>query len=180
MRLPAILAVCLWAAETAAAQPALWLDVPFIRQPAEGCGAASVAMVMQYWERRLARPATEASDVSHIQTALFSASAHGAYASALEGYLAGHGFQVFVSRGDLGFLAHHIERGRPLLVALKPSSGPQLHYMVVSGVDLEQHIVSVNDPAQRKLLKVDSRKFEAEWGATGYWTLLAVPRPDSP
>jgi hypothetical protein len=25
-----------------------WLDVPFVRQSEEGCGAASIAMVMRY------------------------------------------------------------------------------------------------------------------------------------
>src|ERR1043165_5812507 len=27
----------------------VWLDVPFIKQEKDGCGAASIAMVMQYW-----------------------------------------------------------------------------------------------------------------------------------
>ncbi len=32
-----------------AADPAgIWLDVPFIAQEKDGCGAASIAMVMQY------------------------------------------------------------------------------------------------------------------------------------
>ena len=31
------------------AASAIWLDVPFVAQPREGCGAASIAMVMQYW-----------------------------------------------------------------------------------------------------------------------------------
>ena len=29
----------------------LWLDVPFVPQQKDGCGAASIAMVMQYWEQ---------------------------------------------------------------------------------------------------------------------------------
>ena len=36
----------------AAQQPGVWLDVPFVRQEKNGCGAASIAMVMQYWQRQ--------------------------------------------------------------------------------------------------------------------------------
>jgi len=35
----------------------------------------------------------------------------------------------------------------------------------------------VNDPARRKLIKVDRQSFEKEWAAAQYWTLLAVPQP---
>ena len=31
--------------------PGVWLDVPFIKQEKDGCGAASISMVMQYWNR---------------------------------------------------------------------------------------------------------------------------------
>jgi uncharacterized protein YvpB len=55
-----------------------------------------------------------------------------------------------------------------------------LHYVVVAGVDPTEHSVIVNDPAQRKLLKVDSAAFEKEWQATGNWMLLALPRAAQP
>jgi len=31
-------------------RPSIWLDVPFVKQEKDGCGAASIAMVMQYWQ----------------------------------------------------------------------------------------------------------------------------------
>ena len=34
----------------AADLPGVWLDVPFVKQEKDGCGAASIAMVMQYWQ----------------------------------------------------------------------------------------------------------------------------------
>lgn len=151
------------------AQPARWLDVPFVRQPPEGCGAASIAMVMQYWHT------FGAGDVGRIQQALFSPAAHGIYASEMERYFAQNGYREFVFHGDEAALQHHIERGRPLIVALKPGSGSRLHYVVVAGVDTANKVVLINDPAQRKLLKVDARSFEQQWKDTGNWTLLAVP-----
>jgi len=48
-----VLAVCtlVFAGE----QTAVWLDVPFVKQEKNGCGAASIAMVMQYWQRSRAK-----------------------------------------------------------------------------------------------------------------------------
>lgn len=178
------LLLCVALASLADAQHATWIDVPFVKQPVEGCGAASIAMVMQYWEQqgnkapRLSPVRTDegsASDVGHIQQELYSKPAHGIYASDLQQYLATHGFATHVVHGDLALLVHHIERGRPLIVALKPTSAQALHYVVVAGADPGEHTVLVNDPAQRKLLKVDSAAFEKEWQATGNWTLLALP-----
>jgi ABC-type bacteriocin/lantibiotic exporter with double-glycine peptidase domain len=170
----AVVIVC-WCA-VCAAESGHWLDVPFVSQPAEGCGAASIAMVMQYWEHSQ----TKEEDVGHIQRALFSADGHGIYASDMQRYFEQNGYRVFAFRGDQALLVHHIESGRPLIVALKPSSGLNLHYVVVAGTDPAQHVFLVNDPAQRKLLKMDSRAFEHEWKSTGNWTLLAVPRSSAP
>ena len=72
-------------------------------------------------------------------------------------------------------LSHHLEKGRPLIVAVKPGAHLPLHYVVVAGLDPDEHVVLLNDPAQRKLLKEDDSRFEQEWKATGHWTLLAVP-----
>lgn len=171
-----ILALCscvatLWAAESGA-----WLDVPFVQQPREGCGAASISMVMKYWDQQQHRAATQNSDVDRIQRALYTKDAHGIYASQLTQYFDQQGYSTYVVHGDENLLAHHIEKGRPLIVALKPVGDPLLHYVVVSGVQPDQQLVLINDPAQRKLTKVDSRNFEQEWKATGNWTLLAVPR----
>jgi ABC-type bacteriocin/lantibiotic exporter with double-glycine peptidase domain len=184
------LLLCVALAAFADAQRATWIDVPFVKQPAEGCGAASIAMVMQYWEHhdlnapRLSPVRTtetsSASDVGHIQQQLYSKPAHGIYASGLQQYLTTHRFATYVVHGDLALVAHHIERGRPLIVALKPTSAQAFHYVVVAGVDPSEHTVLVNDPAQRKLLKVDSSAFEKEWQATGNWTLLALPHTAQP
>jgi len=77
-------------------------------------------------------------------------------------------------------LRMHLEKGRPLIVALKPADGNWLHYVVVVGMDWEQNIVMLNDPAQRKLLKQDRAGFEKEWRGVNHWTLLALPSPPAP
>jgi uncharacterized protein YvpB len=173
------LMLCLGNVAAVADPPGVWLDVPYVKQEKDGCGAASIAMVMQYWMRQLGRTAAPNSDAIQIQRALYSGPAHGIYAWDLERYLQQQGFRTFAFRGgEWTDLKQQLEKGRPLIVALKPASGNiALHYVVVTGIDLEQGLVLLNDPAQRKLLKQDRPGFEREWNATGKWTLLALPPP---
>jgi uncharacterized protein YvpB len=175
-----VLMLCLCNLTVAAEPPGVWLDVPFVKQEKDGCGAASIAMVMQYWRLQQGLPAAPRADAIQIQRALYSGRAHGIYASDLEGYLRQQGFRTFAFRGGKWTdLKQQLEKGRPLIVALKPASGNiAIHYVVVAGLDWEQGLVMVNDPAQRKLLKQDRSSFEGEWSAAGKWTLLALPQPD--
>lgn len=167
----------LMASSSARAQDAgAWIDVPFVGNREEGCGAASILMLIEYWQRELGKPLAGMPDIRKIELALVSRPARGIYASDLERYLKQYAFDTHVFRGDAALLAHHIRRGRPLIVALKPSAGPLLHYVVVAGTDPKENVWLVNDPAGRKLSKIDSRDFERQWQATGRWTLLAVPR----
>jgi uncharacterized protein YvpB len=48
--------------------------------------------------------------------------------------------------------------------------------VVVVGVDPDENTVAVNDPAQKKLLKMERPAFEKEWNAVQRWTLLALPK----
>ncbi len=177
-RAPVILAVgvCLCGWLFAQGPSSAWLDVPFVRQEKDGCGAASVAMVMQYWLKQPGGATMPAADAAEIQRALYSHQEHGIRASELEQYLRQQGFQTFTFRGEWADLKQHIEKGRPLLVALRPIGSAPLHYVVVTGIDWQQDVVMVNDPAIRKLLKHSRSSFERQWKATGHWTLLAVPQ----
>ncbi len=160
-----------------AATPGIWLDVPFIRQEKDGCGAASIAMVMQYWLKQQAKPADASSDAVEIQRALYSSKDHGIHASDLEAYFQQHGFQTFAFAGKWDDLKQHLEKGRPLIVAVKPSAlETSLHYVVVVGVDPAANVVYLNDAAERKLLKQDRMTFEKQWKAVKQWTLLALPK----
>jgi ABC-type bacteriocin/lantibiotic exporter with double-glycine peptidase domain len=176
LMLIACLAGIAWAIEPRAQ----WIDVPFVKQQKNACGAASTAMIMQYWQRQLHYPSQESEDATQIQHALYSDKAHGIYASALERYFGEHGFRTFVFQGTWNELKHHVEKGRPLLVALQPRSVAELHYVVVTGFDEGRKLVLVNDPAERKLLEREWQDFEGEWRATNHWTLLALPREDAP
>jgi predicted double-glycine peptidase len=156
--------------------PGVILDVPFVAQPKNGCGAASVAMVIEYWERGGAAARSDRANVQTIQRALYSKQAKGIFASAIARYFDEAGYRTFAIRGRWSDLRENLEKGRPLIVGLAPE-GPHdpLHYVVVAGMDWQNDWVFVNDPAQRKLLKMGCAQFEKQWAVTGNWTLLAVP-----
>lgn len=160
----------------AAGSANLWLDVPFVPQQRDGCGAAGIAMVMQYWEQHEGRPVQPEAEPARIFRALYAPPAHGIYASAMVRYFQQNGYSAFAFAGQAADLERELTQGRPLLVALKPGSGTSLHYVVVAGLDQPQRLVLLNDPAQRKLLKEDISQFQREWNAAGRWTLLAVPQ----
>jgi predicted double-glycine peptidase len=161
-----------------AAQPggAVWIDVPFVAQPSDGCGAASVAMVMQYWAAQEHRTAGPASRVEAIQKQVYSPKLHGATPVALERYLQRNGYLTFAMSGTWKDLETQVRKGRPLIVALRPDGQRALHYVVVDGIDPAREIVTMNDPALRKLLTEERAGFEKDWSATHYWMLLAVPK----
>jgi ABC-type bacteriocin/lantibiotic exporter with double-glycine peptidase domain len=167
----------------AATPTGVWLDVPFIRQEKEGCGAASAAMVMQYWLKAQGKPVDQDADFQQIERVLHSKTGHGIYASDLRHYLQQHGFRTFAFAGSWDDLQQHLAKGRPLIAALKPSGSRELHYVVVVGLDSEPssglNILLLNDPAQRKLLKQARTTFEKQWSGTGRWLLLALPEAAS-
>lgn len=172
--------LCLGQILFASTPQGVWLDVPFIKQEKNACGAAAVAMVMQYWSGRQSRSVGKSADVEHIQNVLYSPEAHGIYNSAIENYFRGQNFRTFTIRGQWSDLLQHLQKGRPLIVMLKPEHQTPLHYVVVTGLEPAQNLVLINDPAERKLLKLDRATFEKSWTAAGNWTLLAVPQQAAP
>src|SRR6266704_2396922 len=109
--------LCLCNLAVAADGSGLWLDVPFIKQEKDGCGAASIAMVMQYWRKQQAREVDAAADALAIQRVLYSKKDHGIRASDVEHYFQQNGFQTFAFSGKWDDLKQHLEKGRPLIAA---------------------------------------------------------------
>src|ERR1700760_650937 len=104
MRRLLLLIACLAAAADLHAQypgkAGIWLDVPFIKQTVEGCGSASIAMLLQYWSAHGTPIAPEHMNADAIQKQLYSRKGHGIYASDLEKYLRESSFRVFPLRGE--------------------------------------------------------------------------------
>jgi ABC-type bacteriocin/lantibiotic exporter with double-glycine peptidase domain len=158
---------------------AVWIDVPFVRQPHDGCGAASLSMVMQYWAHQQGHSPSPDSAVGDIQQKLYVETEHGIPAASMKSYLQQHGYLVFALNGRWSDLEQQLRKGRPLIVALRPQGEHELHYVVIDGIDLARGLVMMNDPADRKLLSEERAAFEKDWSATDRWMLLAVPAPSA-
>jgi predicted double-glycine peptidase len=100
---------------------------------------------------------------------------HGISAESMRSYLRQHSFQAFAVKAGKNDLEQQLRAGRPLIVALRPSGQKELHFVVVDGIDSQRGTVTVNDPAERKLLTREWAGFEKEWSATHNWMLLALP-----
>ena len=154
----------------------VWLEVPFVKQGKDGCGAAAIAMVLQYWHAHGAPVAPNRLDAEAIQKELYSAKARGIYASDVERYLKESGFRVFPLDGKWSDLQEQLKQGRPLIVSFRPGRNDNaLHYAVVTGIDWQSGAIFLHDPARGKLLRIARTDFEKEWRADGNWMLLAVP-----
>ncbi len=154
----------------------IWLDVPYVKQTEDGCGSASIAMLLQYWGAHGTVIAAERADAANIQKKLYSRKARGIFASDMERYFKESGFREFAIRGAWSDLREHLQHGRPIIISMQPGSAKApLHYVVVTGMDWQREAVFVNDPARGKLLRVERLEFEKEWQAASNWMLLAVP-----
>lgn len=154
----------------------IWLDVPYVKQTEDGCGSASIAMLLQYWSAHGAVVTADRADAASIQKKLYSRKARGIFASDMQRYLQESNFREFAIRGAWSDLREHLQQGRPVIISMQPSSAKApLHYVVVTGMDWRREAIFVNDPARGKLLRVERPEFEKEWQAAGNWMLLAVP-----
>ena len=174
----ALFCVCLFVAWVHLVESTeIWIDVPFVKQNENRCGAAVISMVVQYWSRENGSTTSFPSDPAVMERALYSDEAKGIYASDMERYFQDHGFQVFAFAAAWSDLEQHLSKGRPLIAAIAANGkGGPLHYVVVVGIDTQQGVLLINDPAERKLLKMKRSEWEKIWKPAGYWTLLAVPK----
>lgn len=166
----------------------LWINVPYVHQTSEAWGAAALAMVIAYWKEQeglaggfsagtpAQREQAQADrDVYIIQRDLYSPRQHGIPAQSMLKYLNQHGYITFAIEGKWRDLENEIGKGRPLIAAIRPRGDPQLHYVVMVGVDSARGLVMMNNPADRKLLTEERAEFEKDWSAAHNWLLLAVP-----
>ena len=161
--LPALAAaVCLAANGAALYQP---LPVPFFPQQKNGCGAASVAMVMHYWGSRQP-PET-------VYQKLYDAERRSIPLAGMKRHLEEAGFRVFTLPGEWADIDEHLGKGRPIIVGLKRDSLKPMHFAVVIGAAAER--VWLNDPTRKKAIRVRLEEFQKQWERAGRWMLLTTP-----
>lgn len=152
------------------------LSVPFFAQQKNGCGAASVAMVMHYWS-------SEQGDIdqypkaSDIYAALYDAKLRGIPLVDMKHYLEGNGFRAFTFHGRWSDVEQQLEKRRPLIISLKKKASSPMHFAVVTGAGRDE--VQLNDPTHEGTTRMKREEFEKRWKYAETWMLLAVPSGSS-
>jgi len=149
------------------------LDVPMYRQERNGCGAASLAMVMHYWAQHYSLPEDMTPDPLDLYQDLYREEVKGIRLADMREYAATHGFDAFTLQGRREDLTENLAKGRPVIVGLRKQPRGELHFAVVVGLGSDQ--VWLNDPAKKKPARMKRSRFEKRWSAGGNWLLLAAP-----
>lgn len=163
----------------AAAEPG-WIllrDVPEIRQETESdCGAAALAMMLQYWQ---------APDTARAIFESCGSPAGGIRAGDLRAYAHRQGLKAFVIAGTIEDLEKELGKRRPVLVGLVKYyvtgavAHAPTHYEVVVGWHPERKAVVTLDPAhgwRQNTLE----GFLSEWEPAGRVTLVLFKSQETP
>ncbi len=142
------------------------LQVPFVPQQKDTCGAAALAMVLAYYGTAVSQ--------DEIAALLVEPELGGIRGSRLADFARGRGMVAIAFTGDLALLKEHLALGRPLVVALSAGGGRN-HDVVVVGFDEARAELIVNDPALGAARPMGAAEFERRWQKTGRWTLLVQP-----
>lgn len=167
-----VLGVSLLAALAASAATIPKLEIPFHRQQKNGCGAASVAMVMDYWRTIDATTDSAGPTPREVYAALYQPDLNGIPLAEMKRYVESHGLRAFTLRGARADLLEHLAKGRPLIVATRGSTRKPIHFVVVTGLDDDS--VWLNDPTRKRPHRMKLAKFEKHWALAEQWMLLAV------
>jgi predicted double-glycine peptidase len=144
----------------------LSLQVPFIHQQKNGCGAASVAMLLRYWNAGVVSP-------DEVYQQLHDPRRKGIALADMKRYLENAGYHAFTFRGRWADLEEHLAKGRPIIVALKPARHRPVHFAVLAGLEGEE--VWLNDPTRKSTTRAKSGAFQKQWDNADRWMLLATP-----
>ena len=87
------------------------LQVPFVSQEKDTCGAAALAMVMKYYGREASQEA--------IASVLLEPELRGIRGSRLAEFARRNGMVAIAFTGDLSLVREHLGKGRPLVTILR-------------------------------------------------------------
>jgi tetratricopeptide (TPR) repeat protein len=146
---------------------AVHLQVPFVPQEKDTCGAAALAMVMRYWGAPVSAEA--------IAAALVEPELRGIRGSHLADLAREQGMAAVAFAGEMVVLRDHLGKGRPLVLAIDAGRG-RLHDVVAVGLDDDRGEVIVHDPARGAGRRFAAKELDRKWAKSGRWTLLVLPR----
>lgn len=158
------------AADSRPVRETVRLDPPLIQQVNEGCGAASLAMILSYWTPDGADPPSGA----RIYAELSEAGVDGIRLARMKDFLTEQGFHAFTLRASAEQVEEQLRKRRPVIVGFGHGSASDLHFVVVSGFDRKSFWL--HDPARKEPKRLKRKKFQKLWEGGDGWTLIAVPQ----
>ncbi|CAG0929358.1 hypothetical protein PLCT1_01021 [Planctomycetaceae bacterium] len=158
--------------EAKLSQEAVVLVVPVVMQDDQyDCGVSALSMMLAYYGHPCDKEKSAALRVKANQD-------QGLTGADLENYLKAEGLETALFKGDLTSgihgLYYHLDRGRPLVVAMNVSDDGN-HFVLVTGYDPANDWILIQDP-QRGALVCVSGQFEWAWNRAQHFTLLATPK----
>lgn len=141
-------------------------DVPFIKQSKNHCGPASLAMLLEYNNKKVS--------LDELSSQMITPAAHGTYATDLITAVRRQGM-IAIRINDLKSLLTEVSAGNPVLVFQNMGFGfmPKWHYAVVVGHDLDGPDIILHS-GRKKFLKTDMRFFERTWKLADYWGIVVL------
>ena len=154
------------------------LDVPLVRQEDKStCGFAAITMLLRYY-------GVSIPDEDRERVRRAAGSKEGVSGRLMEDILERNGFRVYIFSGTLldeqspRDIAYNLKQGWPLVVMVSPR-GKRDHYMVVSGLSVQEDLIFFEDPDKGKVA-CSGRAFRKMWERGNFFTLLAVPKKIRP
>ena len=139
------------------------LNIPFEKQEAPNrCGLTCLSMVMHYWNG-----ASQSSELNDR----FDCPSQGFSGGELRGIAEKAGYKAYIFRGRLGYLYHHLQATRPIIVILGKEGAR--HYYVAVGYSKAGDVV-LADPATG-LIAVSAEAFTDAWKKADCFSMLVVP-----
>lgn len=146
------------------------IDLPFYSQSDYECGPASLASVLNYWNRKRG---IEEITVEEIIGSIYSPHARGVLGIDLEAYARKKGFSTLQKKGSINELKQLIDnRIPPLILVSYGFYVYQLdHFLVVKGYNEKGIIVNSKKPDEF----ISYKKLEEIWQRTDNWMLVIRP-----
>lgn len=146
------------------------IDVPFYSQSDYECGPASLASVINYWNRKRGM---EEITVEEIIDAIYSPHARGVLGIDLENYARKKGFSALQKKGTIEELKELIDsRTPPIILVSYGFYVYQLdHFLVVKGYNEKGIIVNSKKPDEF----ISYKKLERIWKRADNWMLVIRP-----
>jgi len=158
--------------EAKLSERAVLLTVPVVMQDDQyDCGVSALSMVLAYY----GHPSDKAKSA---ELRVKAGQDQGLTGADLERYLKAEGLETVLFKGELTHdihgLYYHLDRGRPLVVAMNVSDDDN-HFVLITGYDPQNDWILLQDP-QRGALVCVSGQFEYAWNRAKHFTLLATPK----